>query len=84
MAKVSLQDLHEKNRQSWDQVASYWHKNIYTDRWKIAPEKPCLILLKEERQFLGDVSGKEVCVLGSGNSVRDFALAGLGAKVTAS
>jgi 2-polyprenyl-3-methyl-5-hydroxy-6-metoxy-1,4-benzoquinol methylase len=50
--------------------------------WRKCPADPTIALSRQELEHLGDVSGKEACVLGSGDNLVVFALAGMGARVT--
>ncbi len=50
--------------------------------WKHCHQDPSLVFNSRELEYLADISGKEVCVLGSGDNLAVFALSGLGAKVT--
>ena len=50
--------------------------------WPKCHRQPELVLVPEELPFLRDVAGKDVCVLGSGDNLVVFALAGMGARVT--
>jgi SAM-dependent methyltransferase len=79
--------MHEANRRSWDLAAPGWKAKRDADggwqRCHIDPalgfERGSLGLL---RRYVGDLSGKKACVLGSGDNYAAFALAGLGADVT--
>ena len=75
--------MHEANRKGWDAASQNWQAMI-EDRidWRKCPEDPTIALSREELDHLGDVSGKDVCVLGSGDNLAVFALAGMGARVT--
>jgi|TARA_Y100000310_G_scaffold344697_1_gene458868 SAM-dependent methyltransferase len=78
-----MNDMHEANRRSWDAVSPKWQAKIDTEKpWRQVPVNPALVLEKEELRHLGDVAGKNVCVLGSGDNLIVFALAGMGADVT--
>ena len=50
--------------------------------WDKCHLDPTLALFPSEIEALGDVNGKKICVLGSGNNCVVFALAGMGADVT--
>jgi len=50
--------------------------------WQRCHGEPGLVLDERERFWLGDVAGKRVAVLGSGDNLIAFALAGMGARVT--
>lgn len=79
---------HEANRRYWDATASIW-KNLRDEDqfWLRCVAEPALAfdggtwaLLQD---FIGDVHGKAICVLGCGDGLAAFALAALGAFVTA-
>jgi SAM-dependent methyltransferase len=53
-----------------------------TGNWRKAATNPGWAFLAQELALLGDVAGKRACVLGSGDNLSAFALAGLGADVT--
>ena len=60
-----------------------WQTNVDAQGlWRRCHREPELVLAKEEMEYLRDVAGKDVCVLGSGDNVVAFALAGMGARVT--
>ena len=76
-------DHHEANRRAWNAAARAGLGQV--DRkhnWRECHGNPSLIFSETEMRFLADVSGKRVCVLGSGDNLAVFALAGLGAEVT--
>jgi SAM-dependent methyltransferase len=50
--------------------------------WRKAATEPGWAFVPQELALLGDVAGKRACVLGSGDNLAVFALAGLGAEVT--
>ena len=76
-------DWHEANRRGWDAVSPGWQEGIDARGvWRRCHLEPELILLPEELAYLGDLHGRTVCVLGSGDNQAVFALAGMGAHVT--
>jgi len=78
-----MNEWHEANRRSWDAVSPQWQAKIDTrGEWRRAHLDPTVALRPQELAYLGDVAGKEVCVLGSGDNLVVFALAGLGAHLT--
>jgi SAM-dependent methyltransferase len=78
-----MNQFHEANRRGWDAVSPMWQTGIEAQgRWRRCHREPQLALAEEELRFLRDVAGKAVCVLGSGDNLVVFALAGLGAQVT--
>lgn len=50
--------------------------------WKLCAQSPELVFVPEEMKHLQGLSGKRAAVLGSGDNLAAFALAGLGARVT--
>ncbi|MCD6404822.1 MAG: class I SAM-dependent methyltransferase [Planctomycetes bacterium] len=75
--------IHAANRKRWDAAARRWAEGADSrGYWKRCPQEPELVLCAKELEYLGDISGKRVCVLGSGDNQVVFALAGLGAAVT--
>lgn len=75
--------LHLANKKRWDVASASWARAA--DRrgtWRRCPDEPQLVLCDKELEYLGDISGKRVAVLGSGDNQVVFALAGLGAAVT--
>lgn len=80
-----MNKMHEANRRRWDLAAPRYQawRDVGWRRCHIDPslgfERGSLQLLK---QYVGDLSGKMVCVLGSGDNYAAFALTGLGADVT--
>lgn len=78
-----MNEMHEANRKGWDAVSPYWQKKVdATKEWRRYHIDPNLALSQLELEYLRNVSGKDVCVLGSGDNLVVFALAGMGAKVT--
>ncbi len=75
--------MHEANRKGWDAASPHWQATI-EERvdWRRCPADPTIALSRQELDHLGDVSGKDVVVLGSGDNLVVFALAGMGARVT--
>lgn len=74
---------HETNRRRWNIAAPSWADHADTRGiWRKAHLDPSLTLHAAELTWLGDVAGKRVAVLGSGDNQVVFALAGMGAAVT--
>ena len=78
--------VHDTNRRYWDRAAGGWEKLSEEDGfWRRCVEEPDLAFaggaLELIREFGGDLSGKDVCVLGSGDNLAALALAGMGANV---
>ncbi len=70
--------IHAANRKRWDIASRRWAESA--DRrglWQRCPQEPDLVLCEKELEYLGGISGKSVCVLGSGDNQVVFALAGL-------
>ena len=75
--------MHEANRTGWDAVSPVWQARIeQRGKWRRCHLDPALVLDSREIAHLGSVSGRDVCVLGSGDNLVAFALAGMGARVT--
>lgn len=78
-----MREMHDANRRGWDTMSPYWQSRVdVVEEWRRYPLDPTLALNPQELKHLGDISGKNVCVLGSGNNLVAFTLAGLGAKTT--
>jgi SAM-dependent methyltransferase len=78
-----INELHEANRRRWDAGSAQWARGADSrGLWRRCPSEPELVLSPGEMEYLRDVSGKPVAVLGSGDNEIVFALAGLGARVT--
>lgn len=75
--------MHEANRRFWNAASAGW-KAMHDARgtWKLCHKDPSLVLITREMELLAGVAGKSVCVLGSGDNLAVFALAGMGASVT--
>ncbi len=74
---------HEANRKQWNAGAERWKER--TDKrglWNKCHKDPTLVLTASEIEYLKDIQGKSVCVLGSGDNEVVFAMAGMGAEVT--
>ena len=74
---------HETNQKRWQKAARKW-REMHDRRgtWKLVSTKPDLVLIPQEMEWLQEVKNKQVCVLGSGDNLVVFALAGMGAAVT--
>ena len=80
---MSQHPKHEANRRGWDAVSAGWQAEIDARvDWRSIPDNIHLVLDDVELKYLGDVSGRSVCVLGSGDNLAAFALAGAGARIT--
>ena len=78
-----MNDMHESNRACWNEWADWWRgKADQQGTWRKCHRDPTLVLSSGEMDFLVDVRGRDVCVLGSGDNEVVFALAGMGARVT--
>lgn len=78
-----MSDFHEANRQHWNAAAAAWARSAdERGLWRRCARNPELVFAPPELAHLGDVVGREVCVLGSGDNEAVFALAGMGAWVT--
>jgi len=76
-------ELHEVNRKRWDAAAESWARGADSrGLWRRCPTEPELVLCDRELAHLGDIAGKRVCVLGSGDNQVAFARAGMEARVT--
>lgn len=76
-------EMHEANRRRWDKVAPYYQsKPDLEERRRRVIHEPGLALGEAERRYLSQVAGQRIAVLGSGDQLVVFALAGLGARVT--
>jgi ubiquinone/menaquinone biosynthesis C-methylase UbiE len=76
-------DIHEANRRRWNAGAASWaHRADTRGIWRKAHLDPTLALHPSELEWLRDIAGKRIAVLGSGDNQVVFALAGLGATVT--
>jgi len=72
-------EMHEANRRRWDAGSEAWAAGADSrGLWRRCPAEPELVLSERELAHLGDLAGKRVCVLGSGDNQVVFALAGLG------
>jgi SAM-dependent methyltransferase len=75
--------FHEANRRRWDAGSAIWARRTDTRGiWRKCHRDPALALNPVELEWLRDVAGKRVAVLGSGDNQVVFALCGLGAEVT--
>lgn len=82
-----MNEIHEANRRHWDALASDWQQLRDEDQlWRRCHVDPVLAFdgkaLDMIREFAGDLAGKRACVIGSGDNLAAFALAGMGARVT--
>lgn len=74
---------HEANRTYWDALSHWWARAADArDLWRRCPAEPHLVLTGQELTHLGDLRGKSICVLGSGDNQAVLALAGLGGELT--
>ena len=78
-----MNTMHEANRKGWDAASKGWQAMIEErGDWRRCPEDPSIALAAGELDLLGQVAGRDVCVLGSGDNLVVFALSGMGARVT--
>jgi SAM-dependent methyltransferase len=64
-------------------VSAQWQARIDAEgEWQKCHEVPDLAFTPEEMRWIDPPAGKDICVLGSGNNLAAFALAGMGARVT--
>ena len=80
-------EMHEANRRSWNNIAGWWAEMRERDGlWRRCPLEPDLGFAGGAFEligsFAGDVEGKKVAVVGSGDNYAAFALAGMKAQVT--
>ena len=76
-----MSDTHEANRRGWDAAAKAGKTDYCRADWRKCHIDPTLVLDERELHWLGDVAGKDACVLGSGDNRVVFALVGLKANV---
>ncbi len=77
----AMNKMHEANRRGWDAVSPHWQAKVdAAGEWRTCHIDPTLD--EQELKYLDDISGKKTCVLGSGDNLIVFALAGMGADVT--
>ena len=82
-----MNNMHDCNRRHWNKAAEWWERLRDKDElWQRCPNEPELGFaggaLRLIREIAGNISGKDVCVVGSGDNYAAFALAGMGANVT--
>jgi len=82
-----MNEIHEANRAHWDAAADGWRELRDEDGvWRRCHKEPALAFdgqaLEIIREFAGSLAGMDVCVIGSGDNLAAFALAGMGARVT--
>ena len=78
-----MNPFHESNRRGWDARAADWQdRPEVAEAWRRCPSDPSVALDAMELHYLKDVRGRDVAVLGSGDNLVVFALAGMGARVT--
>lgn len=82
---MNLHERHEANRRSWNALSAAYIRNR-TQKWREAVSDPTMGFsqgtLELLRELCPDLSGKDACVLGSGDQFAAFGLAGMGARVT--
>ncbi len=83
----AVADLHEANRQRWNNHAAEWKRLRDEDGiWRRCHKEPHLAFegraFETIANFFETLQGKRVCVVGSGDNYAAFALAGLKANVT--
>lgn len=78
-----MNTMHKANQRGWEAVSPCWQAKVNAKKdWRRCPQDARLVLCEEELHYLGDVTGRTICVLGSGDNLVVFALAGSGARVT--
>ena len=78
-----MNDYHQANKTRWEAASANW-KLMHDHRgaWKTAHKTPEQVFWPQELDFLQNLNGKKVGVLGSGDNLAVFALAGMGARLT--
>lgn len=78
-----MNKFHKANKKHWDRISSDWAKmHDRRGAWEKVHKHPHLAFIDRELEILGTVDNQDVCVLGSGDNLAVFALAGMGANVT--
>ena len=82
-----MSKIHEANRQHWNSQATTWEERLNRDGcWRRCHKEPELAFEGETlatiQEMVGDLHNKQVCIIGSGDNMAAYALAGLGAVVT--
>lgn len=78
-----IKEHHEANRVRWEAAAKNWAENADSRGiWMRCHKEPELVFTPTAMSYLGEVQGKRVAVLGSGDNQAVIALAGMGAQVT--
>ena len=82
-----MKEIHESNRHHWDKSSEWWEGLREEDGlWRRLPRGPELGFaggaLEMIRIVADELSGKNVCVVGSGDNYAAFPLCGMGANVT--
>ena len=76
-------EMHEDNRRVWNISARAGYGQVDTTRdWRACHADAARFFAPQELAWLKDVAGARACVLGSGDNLAVFALAGMGARVT--
>ncbi len=79
----TLNEMHLANQKKWNASSQRWAECADSRGiWKKCHKDPSLVFSEKVLNRVKNISGKKVCVLGSGDNQAVFALAGLGAKVT--
>ena len=84
---LSVNEIHEANRGHWDAAAEGWRELRDEDGvWRRCCREPALAFDGQAMEMIhgvaGDLAGRDVCVIGSGDNLAALALAGMGARVT--
>ena len=81
--RTILNAFHEANQAGWEAAARAGRGQVDRSRdWRDCYSDASVIFDVRELEWFGDLPGKSVCVLGSGDNLAVFALASLGALVT--
>lgn len=83
----TVEEKHDLNRQHWDATAPEHRRRVEQDGgWRKCLQEPQIAFegqaLETILEVTGELEGKSVCVVGSGDNYAAFALARLGAEVT--
>jgi len=80
---MEISKVHSANRARWEAAADNWAFNADTRGiWQKCHEEPSMVFVEQTLQYLKNIKGQQIAVLGSGDNEATFALAGLGALVT--
>jgi len=75
--------IHTANQKRWEAAADNWASAADSrGKWNQCHKDPSIVFVDKTLEYLSNIKGEKIAVLGSGDNEAVFALSGMGAEVT--